>query len=112
MHQGADPDDECGDSYERVTGSVIVEAFERLDPWKVPGVLIASHGTVTWGALASEAVKNAAALDEIAKIAFRALALNPPVEPISGALHERHFPRKYGPSAYYGQVDSRNAAKR
>ena len=96
-------DDECGDGYERATGESIVEALEGHDPRELPAVLVASHGAFAWGSSAAEAVENAAALEEVARVAFNAVALAPDVDPISPALLDRHFRRKHGPTAYYGQ---------
>lgn len=96
-------DDECGDDYERVTGAAIVEALEGLDPLEVPAALVASHGAFAWGTSAAQAVEHAAALEEIAHVAFNAVVLDAALQPIGGALLERHFRRKHGPTAYYGQ---------
>jgi L-ribulose-5-phosphate 4-epimerase len=96
-------DDEYGDDYERRTGVAIVEALEGLDPGEVPAALVASHGAFAWGASAAEAVEHAAALEQIAQLAFNAVMLDAALEPMSGALLGRHFRRKHGPIAYYGQ---------
>ena len=95
-------DDECGDGYERATGDVIVETLGDRDPLELPAVLVASHGAFAWGTSAAAAVEHAAALEEVAHLAFNAVALAP-VEPVSAALLDRHFGRKHGPTAYYGQ---------
>jgi L-ribulose-5-phosphate 4-epimerase len=91
--------------YEAETGEVIVETFDRLelDPLAMPGVLVLSHGPFAWGADPAEAVANAEALEVVAAIASRTLALAPDTEPIADALTTRHFSRKHGPDAYYGQ---------
>jgi len=96
---------EVGGSYEAATGDLIVETLDAagLDPLDMPAVLVASHGPFTWGADATEAVANAIALEAVADMAGRALALDPGIGPISDALLERHFRRKHGPDAYYGQ---------
>lgn len=98
-------DDEIRGEYEAETGEVIVETMERLelDPLAMPGALVVSHGPFTWGADPAEAVANAVALETIAAMASRTLALAPDAKPISGALADRHFRRKHGPDAYYGQ---------
>lgn len=96
-------DEECGDDYERMTGVAIVEALEGLDPQEVPAVLVASHGPFAWGASAAEAVAHAAALEEIARLAFNTVVLDAAVEGVPAALLERHFRRKHGATAYYGQ---------
>jgi L-ribulose-5-phosphate 4-epimerase len=98
-------DDECGDEYERLTGAVIVEAFAQLDPHEVPAVLVASHGPFAWGTSARQAVEHAAALELIAHVAFNTVVLADSAAPISDALHQRHFRRKHGATAYYGQFD-------
>ena len=91
--------------YERLTGEVIVETFARLglDPLAMPAVLVASHGPFAWGADAAEAVENAVALEAVAAAALRTELLRPGVEPIGDDLLRRHFLRKHGPGAYYGQ---------
>lgn len=95
-------DDECGDEYERLTGAVIAETVAG-DPLDVPAVLVASHGPFAWGRSAAEAVAHAASLEEVAHIALNAVLLDAALEPISAVLHARHFRRKHGPTAYYGQ---------
>jgi len=97
-------DDECGGEYERLTGVVIVEALAGLDPLETPAALVASHGPFAWGASAAEAVEHAAALEEVALLAFNTVALDGSAEPVSAALLDRHFRRKHGPAAYYGQA--------
>jgi L-ribulose-5-phosphate 4-epimerase len=94
---------ECEGEYERLTGTVIVEALEGRDPLEVPAVLVASHGAFTWGESSSAAVEQAAALEEIARLAFNTVLLDATREPVSDALLGRHFRRKHGPTAYYGQ---------
>jgi L-ribulose-5-phosphate 4-epimerase len=96
-------DEECGDEYERMTGVAIVEAFEGIDAGEVPAVLVASHGPFAWGVSAAKAVEHAVALEEIARLAFNTVLLDAAVEAVPGALLERHFRRKHGPTAYYGQ---------
>jgi len=96
---------EVGGEYESETGSVIVETLEKLGltSTEMPGALVASHGPFTWGRDAQEAADNATALETIAAMASRTLALNPGVGPAPEYLLERHFLRKHGPNAYYGQ---------
>jgi L-ribulose-5-phosphate 4-epimerase len=94
---------ECEGEYERLTGVVIVEALEGRDPLDVPAALVASHGAFTWGSSADDAVEQAAALEEIARLAFNTVLLNATRAPVSDALLGRHFRRKHGPTAYYGQ---------
>ena len=99
----ADP--EIEGEYERLTGEVVVETIAGLglDPLAMPAVLVASHGPFTWGADAAEAVENAVALEAVAAAALRTELLRPGVEPIADELLRRHFLRKHGPGAYYGQ---------
>ncbi|KIL42438.1 ribulose 5-phosphate epimerase [Gordoniibacillus kamchatkensis] len=93
-------------AYERETGSVIVETFRErgLDPLQVPGVLVHGHAPFAWGKDAHNAVHNAVVLEEVAKIGHRAYALNPDLRPMDQALLDRHFLRKHGANAYYGQT--------
>jgi L-ribulose-5-phosphate 4-epimerase len=99
--------DQIGGDYEAATGRVIVECFEteRTDPLHVPAALVAGHGPVTWGRDAMEAAENAVALEFVAEMALRTLALAPSIGPIDEALRVRHFERKHGPHATYGQPD-------
>ena len=94
---------EIAGDYEINTGKVIVERFERLNYVDVPAVLVANHGPFTWGADAVEAVHHSVVLEEVAKMALVAKTLNPHICPISSELLKRHFLRKHGREAYYGQ---------
>jgi L-ribulose-5-phosphate 4-epimerase len=94
---------ECEGAYERLTGAVIVEALEGRDPLEVPAALVASHGAFAWGRSAADAVELAGALEEIARLAFNTVLLAARHEQVSDALLGRHFRRKHGPTAYYGQ---------
>jgi L-ribulose-5-phosphate 4-epimerase len=98
-------DEEVAGDYEAETGAVIVEALGAagLDAVEMPAVLVASHGPFTWGADAAEAVDNAIALEAVAAMAIRTLALDPDASPLSRALLDRHYHRKHGTTAYYGQ---------
>ena len=98
-------DAEIAGEYEAETGAVIIETLETtgLAAGEMPAVLVASHGPFTWGADAPEAVEHAIALELVAAIAVQTLALEPGVEPIGASLLERHFTRKHGSGAYYGQ---------
>jgi L-ribulose-5-phosphate 4-epimerase len=97
--------EEIGADYEARTGDVIVETIEglELDPLEMPAVLVRSHGPFTWGRDEAEAVENATALEAVASMAAGSLALAPELRPIAPALLERHFRRKHGAGAYYGQ---------
>jgi len=94
--------DEIRENYEEATGSVIREAFTLLNPTEVPGVLVAEHGPFCWGSNVAEAVKHAIILEEIAKMAFRTVVLGKDY-PVQPAILEKHYTRKHGPDAYYGQ---------
>jgi L-ribulose-5-phosphate 4-epimerase len=89
--------------YELNTGLVIIEAFKKMDPLQHPAVLVACHGPFTWGRDVDEAVQNAAVLEFIARLADKTLRLNPKTKPMPPALLSKHFFRKHGPEAYYGQ---------
>ena len=93
---------EINGQYELETGNVIVEAFESLDPMAIPGVLVKNHGPFTWGTSPSNAVYNAAVLEECAKMAWVSRAINPGLAPVPQALLDRHYNRKHGPGATYG----------
>jgi L-ribulose-5-phosphate 4-epimerase len=99
-------DSEVAGDYEAETGSVIVETLERLElsAGEMLAVLVASHGPFTWGRDAQEAADNATALEAVATMAIRTLVLDPQVQPMAQYLLERHFRRKHGPGAYYGQA--------
>lgn len=95
--------DEINSDYEKNTGLVIVETFKDINPMYIPGVLCIDHGPFTWGKDASEAVHNAVVLEEVAKMAYRALVINPDKESVPQAILDKHFLRKHGKNAYYGQ---------
>ena len=92
-------------AYERETGAVIIETLDHLGltATEMPAALVASHGPFTWGHDAADAVANATALEAVASMARQTFALNPGAKPISTYLAERHYLRKHGPTAYYGQ---------
>ncbi|HHT64786.1 MAG: L-ribulose-5-phosphate 4-epimerase [Caldicoprobacterales bacterium] len=94
--------------YEAETGNVIVESFQGLNPDFVPGVLVKSHGPFTWGKTPAEAVHNTVVLEELAMMGYFTQALNQEIEPMDSVLLDKHFLRKHGPGAYYGQ-DNREA---
>jgi len=95
--------DEIKSDYEANTGQVIVETFRDLNPMQHPAVLVASHGPFTWGKDAEAAVHNAAMLEYVARLASETLRINPNAEPMQSTLLDKHFLRKHGPKAYYGQ---------
>jgi L-ribulose-5-phosphate 4-epimerase len=90
--------------YELETGLAIVRRFAALDPISIPAALVAGHGPFIWGASASEAAHNSAILEYVARMASHTLALNPETQPLARALHDKHFLRKHGSHAYYGQI--------
>ncbi|MCR8631515.1 L-ribulose-5-phosphate 4-epimerase [Paenibacillus sp. N5-1-1-5] len=90
-------------AYELETGNVIVETFKDLDPAQIPGVLVNCHAPFNWGKNPHDAVHNAVVLEEVAKIALNTFNLNPAIEPMDQTLLDRHFLRKHGANAYYGQ---------
>ena len=96
-------DEEIRGEYEKETGKVIVETFANLDPEAVPGVLVCSHGPFAWGTDPEEAVRNALVMEEAAFMDYHALTLNRDHPHISQALLDRHYLRKHGRNAYYGQ---------
>ncbi len=95
--------EEIGGEYEENTGHAIVRRFDGMDPASAPGVLVRSHGPFTWGKTATKAAQNAVLLEEIAAIAYQTVVLNPEAVAIPKALHDRHFLRKHGAGATYGQ---------
>jgi L-ribulose-5-phosphate 4-epimerase len=94
--------EEVEGNYEEATGEVIVETFRELDPVSMPGVLVHGHAPFTWGKDGAEAVHNAVVLEEVAKMAFRTRVLGKR-EPIDQFLLDKHYRRKHGKDAYYGQ---------
>lgn len=95
--------EEIGGAYELETGNVIVERFAGVDPLSVPAVLVRNHGPFAWGASGAMAVETAQALEVIAQMAWQTLCLHPKVETAPDVLRDKHFFRKHGTDAYYGQ---------
>ena len=89
--------------YEKNTGDVIVETFKEINPVYVPAVLVNNHGPFTWGKDACEAVHNAVVLEEVAMMALNTFQLTPGIDGIDQELLDKHFYRKHGKNAYYGQ---------
>ena len=94
---------ELQSDYEANTGHIIVERFKQLDPSEHPAVLVASHGPFAWGKTVADAVHNAEVLEFIARLASETLRLNPKIKPMPPALLDKHFLRKHGAHATYGQ---------
>jgi L-ribulose-5-phosphate 4-epimerase len=93
--------------YELNTGLAIVRCIGKRDPLQTPGVLVAGHAPFCWGATPAEAAHNAVIVEEIAALALQTLTANPKARPIEKPLHEKHFFRKHGNTAYYGQKPAR-----
>jgi L-ribulose-5-phosphate 4-epimerase len=95
---------EIRSDYEANTGHVIVERFRKLDPTQHPAVLVASHGPFAWGKDVADAVHNATVLESVARLASETLRINPNLKPMQSALLGKHFLRKHGANATYGQT--------
>ncbi len=95
--------EEIGGEYEKETGTVIIEAFRDIDPMTIPAVLVKSHGPFAWGKDEKEAVHNAVVLEETAYMNIYSHLLNPDVQMMQKELLDRHYLRKHGKNAYYGQ---------
>jgi L-ribulose-5-phosphate 4-epimerase len=89
--------------YEANTGHAIQRRFSRLDPMTMPAVLVAGHGAFSWGLNVLEAVETMAVLEEVARLAFDTVVLNAAAAPLPEHVRDKHFSRKHGPDAYYGQ---------
>ncbi|MCT1578986.1 L-ribulose-5-phosphate 4-epimerase [Oceanobacillus kimchii] len=96
-------DDEINGAYELETGHVIVETFKNLDPKAIPSVLVHSHAPFNWGKNPLDAVHQAVVLEEVARMALQTYQINPEVTPIQQSLLDKHYLRKNGKHAYYGQ---------
>ena len=95
--------EEVRGDYELNTGLAIVRKFMGIDPMSMPAVLVAGHAPFTWGKDVAQAAHNAVVLEEVAELAWRTCTLNPGVRPIAQEVLDKHFKRKHGPNAYYGQ---------
>lgn len=94
---------EINGEYEWATGEVIVECFKQINPMEIPAVLVRGHGPFVWNVSASKAVEFAQALEIVADMAFKTLTLAPSASPLDETLRNKHFLRKHGSGAYYGQ---------
>ncbi|HUT09990.1 MAG TPA: L-ribulose-5-phosphate 4-epimerase [Thermoguttaceae bacterium] len=92
-------------AYEANTGQVIVERFAQLDPIAMPAVLVAGHAPFTWGRSAADAVHNAVALEAVAEMALGTLTIRADAPPLESYVLDKHYQRKHGPAAYYGQKE-------
>lgn len=95
--------DQVDRAYETETGEAIVKAFSKRDPLAMPGVLVAGHAPFTWGSDVEHAVENSIVLEEIARMAWITEQVNPQARPVAQHLLDKHYLRKHGPGAYYGQ---------
>jgi len=96
-------EEEIRTDYEANTGAVIIETFKNINPVDIPAVLVRNHGPFTWGKTPAEAVHNAAVLEQVAMMAIYSRLINPDVGPMPKRLLDKHYLRKHGPGAYYGQ---------
>ena len=94
---------EIGGEYEKETGSVIIERFAGIEPMSIPGVLVYSHGPFAWGKDAMDAVHNAVVMEEVAFMDWHAMVINPSLGSMQQELLDKHYLRKHGKNAYYGQ---------
>jgi len=100
-------DAEIKGEYEANTGVAIIRAFQEIDPQAVPAVLVANHGPFAWGADPQKAAENAWMLEVVARMAYFTIGINPRASSVNKTLHDRHFLRKHGKEAYYGQARSK-----
>jgi L-ribulose-5-phosphate 4-epimerase len=96
-------DEEIDEDYEGATGGVLIEAVGDRGPDEVPAALVRGHGPFCWAADPAAAVETAVTLEEVARLALFTTMLDPGIAPLAEALRDRHFYRKHGPGAYYGQ---------
>jgi L-ribulose-5-phosphate 4-epimerase len=99
-------DDAIARDYEKNTGEAIVRRFSGIDPLSIPAVLVRNHAPFTWGRTVTEATHIAVVLEEVAQMALDTLAINPHAESVCRALHDKHYFRKHGAEAYYGQEET------
>jgi L-ribulose-5-phosphate 4-epimerase len=94
---------EIEEAYEQNTGKVIVETIGDKDPTAIPGILVKNHGPFAWGKTPADSVYNTVVLDKVAELAYKTLTLNPNTPRVSQNLLDKHYYRKHGANAYYGQ---------
>jgi L-ribulose-5-phosphate 4-epimerase len=97
-------DAEIASNYEENTGHAIVKAFRDIDHASIPAILVANHGPFAWGPDARSAAQNAVIVEAVARMAFLTTSINPEAEPVGRGLHDKHYFRKHGRHAYYGQT--------
>lgn len=95
--------EEIDDNYELNTGRVIIETIADKDPMEVPGIVVKNHGPFAWGKTPADSVYNAVVLEKVSEIAYKTMTLNPKVPRVSQHLLDKHYYRKHGSNAYYGQ---------
>ena len=99
--------DEVATDYENNTGIAICRIFKNADPMAIPAALVAGHAPFCWGGNVMEATKNAVILEYVAKMAYYTVGVRSDAQPIDRELHDKHYLRKHGPGAYYGQGSAR-----
>ncbi len=99
--------EEIAEAYEKNTGHAIVRSLEQTNPLATPGVLVANHGPFAWGEDAASAAHNAVILEAVARMAYFTLGINSAAQPLGSPLHDKHYLRKHGKNAYYGQPKDR-----
>lgn len=104
-------DSEIAEDYETNTGHAIVRALQGTDALSIPGILVANHGPFAWGEDARTAAHNAAILESVARMAYFTLGINAAAHPVGKALHDKHYLRKHGKNAYYGQASNKDVDK-
>jgi L-ribulose-5-phosphate 4-epimerase len=104
-------DEEISDAYEENTGHIIVKAFRNQDYEAVPAVLVANHGPFAWGPDAKAAAHNAVIVEAVARMAYFTMTINHEAQAVDGVLHDKHYFRKHGRNAYYGQEQKLNTRK-
>jgi len=97
-------DHEIDGEYEANTGEAIIRTFKKIDPLTIPAVLVANHGPFAWGPDARKAAENAWMLETVARLAYFTVCIHPKAAAINKTLHDKHFLRKHGKKAYYGQA--------
>lgn len=95
---------EVAENYEKNTGKVIIEAFKNIDYMAIPGVLVRSHGVFAWGESVNDSVHNAVVIEELAKMNYQSMQLNPNIKDFPKYILDKHYSRKHGKNAYYGQI--------